>query len=301
MLKFRKLRLLRTPKNILGWLLYTYCPSLMSERYWLEMNYLLLTRHQLNLDNPKTFNEKIQWLKLYDRNPLYTQLVDKYLVKEWVAAKIGSEHIIPTLKKYQTIDEIELSDLPDRFVLKCNHDSGSVIICRNKAQFNLDAAKMKLEECLNSDTSAFCGEWAYKNVSRCIIAEKYMEEDGQNDLMDYKFFCFDGVPRILYMSRDHAQNCTTDFFDMDFNHLPIRMQAPNSKVLPTKPKQFEELKHLAAILSQGIPQVRVDFYVINGTIYFGEMTFYHCGGMVPVQPYEWNLKMGEMITLPAKK
>ena len=167
-----------------------------------------------------------------------------------------------------------------------------------KSTFDINAAKIKLAKSLKFDTYSFCGEWAYKDVPRCIIAEKYMEEEGQTDLMDYKLFCFNGEPKILYMSRDHAQNCTTDFFDMNFNRIPMRMQAPNSEISPIKPKQFDELKRLASILSQGIPQVRVDFYVINDNIYFGEMTFYHCGGMVPVQPYEWNLKMGEWIILP---
>lgn len=301
MFKFRKLRFLRTPRNIIGWIMYNYCPKLMGKRYWQEMNYLLLTRLPLDLDNPRTFNEKLQWLKLYDRNPLYTKLVDKYLVKEWVAEKIGKEYVIPTLKMYKSPDEIDLSELPNQFVLKCNHDSGSVIICTDKSRFDLVSAKKKLAERLKFDTYAFCGEWAYKNVPRCIIAEKFMEEEGQQDLMDYKFFCFDGVPRVMYMSQDHAEHCTTDFFDMKFNRLPIRMQASNSDVPPPKPKQFEELKRLAKILSKGIPQVRVDFYVIKGHVYFGEMTFYHCGGMVQVQPLEWNLKLGEMIHLPQKK
>lgn len=297
---FRKVRFLKTPKNIVGWVMYNCCPWLMTRRYWQEMNYLLLTRQHLNLDNPKTFNEKLQWLKLYDRNPLYTKLVDKYLVKDWVAEKIGREYIIPTLAVYESPNEIVLDELPNQFVLKCNHDSGSVVICRDKNVFDFDEAKRKLDRCLKKSTYAFCGEWAYKDVPRRIIAEKYMEEVGQSDLMDYKLFCFGGVPRILYMSRDHARNCTTDFFDMDFNRLPIRMQAPNSEIPPQKPKEFDELKRLASILSQGIPQVRVDFYVINGKIYFGEMTFYHCGGMVQVQPYEWNVKMGDMIQLPSK-
>lgn len=301
MFKFRKLRFLRTPKNIIGWLLYSYCPWIMTKKYRQEICYLLLTRTPLDLNNPKTFNEKLQWLKVYDRNPLYTKLVDKYLVKDWVANKIGDKYIIPTLAMYKEPNEIDLSKLPEQFVLKCNHDSGSVIICKDKSSFDINSARVKLAKSLKFDTYAFCGEWAYKNVPRCIIAEKYMEEEGQTDLMDYKLFCFNGEPRILYMSRDHAQNCTTDFFDMDFNPIPMRMQAPNSEIPPAKPKQFEELKRLASILSQGIPQVRVDFYVINDQIYFGEMTFYHCGGMVPVQPYEWNLKMGEMIKLPNEK
>lgn len=298
---FKRLHLLKTPKEYLGWVLFNICPDLMSDRFHLEMNYLFTKREHLNLNHPVTFNEKIQWLKIYDRNPLYTKLVDKYLVKDWVKQKIGEEYVIPCLAKYDSPEDIKLDSLPEQFVLKCNHDSGSVVICKDKASFDLDNAKKKLAACLDTDTSSFFCEWAYRNVPRCIIVEPFLKEEGNDDLMDYKFFCFDGVPRIMYMSRDHSEQATTDFFDMDFNHLPIRMQAPPSKDLPAKPEQFDKLKELASCLSQGIPQVRVDFYVVNDHIYFGEMTFYHCGGMVTVQPYEWNVKMGEMIHLPEKR
>lgn len=298
---FRRLRLIKTPKEFLGWIMFMTCPNWMSDRFHLEMNYLFTKREHLDLDAPKTFNEKLQWLKIYDRNPLYTKLVDKYLVKYWVEGIIGEEYIIPTLARYKSPNEINLNALPDQFVLKCNHDSGSVVICKDKKTFDLDKAKIKLEKCLQRDTSSFFCEWAYRNVPRCIIAEPLMKDGDHEDLMDYKFFCFDGVPRLMYMSKDHAQNVTTDFFDMEFNHLPIRMQAPPSSVLPNKPLQFEIMKELATRLSQGIPHVRVDFYVINEHVYFGEMTFYHCGGMVAVQPLKWNLKMGEMIRLPERR
>lgn len=297
---FKRLRRVTSFREFVGWFMYKFCPSLMSDRLHLETLYLTCTHEHLNMKNPRTFNEKIQWLKLYNRNPLYVTLVDKYLVKDWVADKIGGEYIIPTLKKYDSADEINLAELPERFVLKCNHDSGSVIICKDKSKFEIDKAKEFYRERLKYDPSAVCGEWVYKDVPRCIIAEEYLEDPQNDDLMDYKWFCFDGVPRIMYMSRDHAQNATTDFFDMDFNRLPIRMQAPNSEIIPKKPRQFEKMKELAEILSEGMPQVRVDFYVINEKIYFGEMTFFHCGGMVKVKPEEWNLKMGDMIKLPQK-
>lgn len=281
--------------------MFRICPNWMSDRFHLEMNYLFTKREYLDLDHPRTFNEKLQWLKIYDRNPLYTRLADKYLVKDWVKEKIGAEYVIPTLAKYDRAEDIRLEDLPDQFVLKCNHDSGSVTICKDKTTFDLEAAKRKLAWCLEQDSSSYFCEWAYRHIPRCIIAEPFMKEEGQDELMDYKFFCFGGEPKVMYLSRDHAEHATTDFFDMDFNHLPIRMQAPPSEVLPKRPEQFEMLKELAACLSQGIPQVRVDFYVINQRIYFGEMTFYHCGGMVTVQPPEWNAKMGDMIVLPTKR
>jgi hypothetical protein len=298
---FKRLKLIKSLKEFIGWFMYRVCPNWMSDRFYLEMYYLFTKREHLNLDNPKTFNEKLQWLKIYNRNPEYVRLVDKYLVKEWVAGKIGYQYIIPTLAKFDTADELSIDQLPNQFVLKCNHDSGSVIVCKDKATFDLEQARTFYKDRLQFNYFDVCGEWVYRDVPRCIIAEQYMEEFGNADLMDYKFFCFDGVPRIMYMSRDHAAQCTTDFFDMEFNRLPIRMQAPPSKETPAKPAQFEDMKRLAAVLSQGIPQVRVDFYIINNQIYFGELTFYHCGGMVTVQPYEWNLKMGDMINLPVKQ
>lgn len=298
---FKRVKLLESPRDVLGWAMYRLCPNLMSDRFRLEMFYLFEKRKHLNLDHPVTYNEKLQWLKIYDRNPLYTKLVDKYLVKDWVKSKIGENYVIPTIKRYASPDQIDLDTLPNQFVLKCNHDSGSVVICKDKTLFDLDAAKEKLTKCLKTSPYQSYFEWAYRDVPRCIIAEQFMMEEGNDDLMDYKFFCFNGKPEIMYMSRDHSREVTTDFFDMDFNHLPMRMQAPPSKVCPQKPEQFEKLKELASCLSQDIPHVRVDFYVINGKIYFGEMTFYHCGGMVDVQPYEWNVRLGEMIDLPEKR
>ncbi len=297
---FKRLRRVKNPRELLGWFMYRCCPCLMSDRLHLETLYLTWKHEHLNLDNPRTFNEKLQWLKLYDRNPIYIRLVDKHLVKKWVADKIGEEYIIPTLAVYKSAEEIDIAQLPEKFVLKCNHDSGSVKICNNKSTFDIAAIKDFYRQRLKYDPSKVCGEWVYKDVPRLIIAEQFMEETDNKDLMDYKWFCFDGVPRIMYMSRDHAEHATTDFFDMDFNRLPIRMQAPNSDVCPKKPDLFDKMRELASVLSQGIPQVRVDFYIINNQIYFGEMTFYHCGGMVKVQPEEWNVKMGDMIHLPRR-
>lgn len=398
--------------------------------------------YPLDLKHPQTFNEKLQWLKLYNRNPLYTTLVDKYRVKHWVAEKIGEQYVIPTLAVYDSVDDIDLDKLPNQFVLKCNHDSGSVVICRDKLTFDFAAAKRILQNGLNTDFYLKHREWPYKNVKRCIIAEKYLEPvvesidiashimdyriycfDG-NPLMiyaytnylqsnnskpepsncdyfdvnwqplpyiqrsqsrgnierpkelscmldaaqqmskdipfaridfyetdklylgeitfypgaglskfhphiwdkkigehinlqkcnirerknmlkggviyDYKFFCFNGKPRFMYIGADKAENPTSDFFDMEFNHLPIRMTDPNAETPPQKPKEFEELKRVATVLCKGFPHVRVDFYVVSGQIYFGEMTFFHMAGLSPVKPLEWNLRVGNWLKLPKR-
>ena len=294
---FNRLKLVKTPREFWGWFLFRVKPSAMSDRLRLEMKYLYRMHEHLDLDHPVTFNEKLQWLKLYDRNPRYTMMVDKYLVKEYIVKILGEGHVIPTLAVYQNADEIDFEALPNQFVMKCNHDSHSVIICRDKSKLDFDSVKQYYRERLKFEAFDVCEEWAYKNVPRRILVEKYMEDLSGDALMDYKWFCFDGEPKIMYMSRDASAHPTTDFFDMDFNPLPIRMQDPNSDVLPDKPAQFEEMMAMARRLSQGIPQVRVDFYVINGQIYFGEFTFYHCGGMQKIKPDEWNVKMGDMIRL----
>ena len=276
-------------------LLCRYIPNYVPDKWYLEVLFFQKMGCFLNLKHPKTYNEKLQWLKLYDRNPLYTTLVDKYRVKQYVADKIGEQYVVPLLAVYNSVNEIDLSTLPNQFVLKCNHDSGSFAICRDKNNFDIESAKRKLDKGLKTDFYKIAREWPYKNVKRCIIAEQYLEtEDGV--LCDYKFFCFNGTPEIMYIGADKADEPTSDFYDMDFNHLPIRMVDPNAAVPPLRPQCFEQMKQIATTLSIGIPHVRVDFYCVNNKIYFGEYTFYHMGGFSEVKPSEWNNRLGEYIT-----
>lgn len=256
--------------------------------------------YRMDFENPVTYNEKLQWLKLHDHNPIYADFVDKNSAKRLVGEKIGFDHIIPTLGVYESFDEIDFNALPDKFILKCTHDSGSVVICRDKESFDRNMARRKLTKSLARNWYMLGREWPYKNIPRRIIAEKYLENSGSGEevLTDYKFFCFDGEPKIVYVSKDKAREPHTDFFDMDFNHLPIRMQDKNSDVPPSKPDKFEEMKRYAAILSAGIPHVRVDFYVVDSVVYFGELTFYHSCGCAPVHPVEWSKALGDWIKLP---
>ena len=275
----------------------------MSDRTFIRFLYKGYFGHYPDLDNPKTYNEKLQWLKLNDRNPLYTQLVDKYRVRDYIKNKIGGEYLIPLLGVWDTPDQIDFSQLPDQFVLKCNHDTGSVIVCRDKAQFDEKKARDKLQRCLANGTYWYTREWPYKNVQPCIIAEQYMEDNTFHELRDYKFFCFDGIPRAMYIATGRLNPDTPtsfDFFDMDFNHLDIRQAHPNAVNTPEKPNNFEKMKELAGILSEGFSHVRVDFYEINNRVYFGEMTFYHMGGVYPFVPDSWDLEMGSWLHLPNK-
>ncbi len=257
---------------------------------------------ELDLENPCTYSEKLQWLKLYDRRPEYTALVDKYEVKKIVADMIGEEYIIPTLGVWDSFEQIDFDSLPQQFVLKCTHDSGGLVVCKNKDDLNYNKVKKKLEKCLAHDYFVSHREWPYKNVKRRIIAEVYMEDEQTSELRDYKFFCFDGEVKAMFIATDRGRDTETkfDFFDEKFNHLPFINGHPNAENCPQKPQCFELMKRLAATLSNGIPEVRVDLYEVNGKVYFGEMTFFHWSGLMPFEPEKWDYTFGSWIKLPRK-
>lgn len=268
---------------------------------FLKIAYRIKMRRKLNLVNPVTYNEKLQWLKLYDRKEVYTKLVDKYEVKKIVASIIGDEYIIPTLGIWHHFDEIDFESLPDQFVLKCTHDSGGVVVCKNKKSLDKKKAKSIIEDSLKRNFFQVGREWPYKNVLPRIIAEEYKEDPDTKELRDYKFFCFDGNVKSLFIASDRfseSEETKFDFFDANFTHLPFTNGHPNASVPPKKPNQFDLMKELAAKLSLGIPQVRVDFYEVGDKVFFGEMTFFHWSGMKAFIPEEWDYKFGEYIKLP---
>lgn len=271
------------------------------DNFFYEKYYRIALKKELNLDNPVTYNEKIQWLKKYDRNPLYTKLVDKYEVKAIVADMIGEEYIIPTLGVYNSFDEIDFSILPDRFVIKVTHDSGGVIICKDKNKLNIANARRVINKALKRDYYLDWHEWPYKDVPKRIIIEELLEDAESEDLRDYKFFAFDGEVKALFIASDRqsaTEETKFDFYDENFEFLPFINGHPNSGMIMDKPKTFEKMKELAATLSEGIPHVRVDLYEVNGKIYFGELTFAHWSGFVPFEPEEWDYIFGSWIKLP---
>lgn len=274
---------------------------LLPDKQYLKLAYWARMGKKLNLKNPKSFTEKLQWLKLNDRRPIYTVMVDKYEVKKYVADIIGEEYIIPTLGVWDKFEDIDFDKLPNQFVLKCTHDSGGLVICKDKSKLDLQSARKKINKSLKNNYYFYNREWPYKNVKPRIIAEQYMVDESGYELKDYKFFCFNGVPKALFVATDRAnpnEETKFDFFDVDFNHLPFTNGHPNSTHKISKPHCFSDMKSLAASLSKGIPQIRVDLYNINGKIYFGELTLFHWSGMVPFVPEEWDYKFGEWITLP---
>jgi len=272
----------------------------VSSELFLKRMYRYYFGKELNLENPETYTEKLQWLKIYDHRPVYTTMVDKYEAKRFVAERIGEEYVIPVLGVWNHAHEINFDTLPQKFVLKTTHDSGSILICKDKTALNIPKVIKTLDRFLKREYYENNREWPYKHVKPRIIAEAYMEDSHYKELRDYKFFTFGGEPKVLYIAqgRGKGEPTVADFFDMEFNHLPFTIDHDMAPIPPEKPVNFELMKEFAAKLSQGTPQLRVDFYEVDGRVYFGEMTFFHCSGFAPFHPETWDYKFGEWVQLP---
>ena len=279
------------PKKFLIVLLKKTSP-VWPDKLYIRLLFRLSMGKWPNLRNPQTYSEKLQWLKLYDRKPEYTRMVDKYAVKEYVAGIIGDDYVIPTLGVWDKPEDIEWDTLPNQFVLKCTHDSGGVVICTDKRVFDRKAAIKKLNKSLKTNYYWRNREWPYKNVQKRIIAEKYVcPSPGSKDLPDYKFFCFDGEVKALFVATERQnpnEEVKFDFFDADFNHLPFRQGHENARFTPQKPKNFDVMKKAAAQLSKGMPHARVDLYEVGDKVLFGEVTLFHFSGVMPFRPDSWD-------------
>ncbi|MBQ3667088.1 MAG: hypothetical protein II913_03410 [Elusimicrobiaceae bacterium] len=270
---------------------------LLPDEWYIQLQYFYHFHRFANLKNPQTFNEKLQWLKLHDHNPLYTTLVDKYAVKKWVADKIGEEYIIPTLGVWNKAEDIDFDKLPNQFVLKVNHDSGGLVICRDKSKLDKQAAIAKLSGALKNNGYWYGREWPYKNVKPCILAEKYIEDAETKELWDYKLMCFNGKVRCSFVCTERftENGLKVTFYDDDWNIMPFERHYPRRKTPMAKPLNYEEMVNLAEKLSKGIPFVRVDFYSVQGKTYFGELTFYPGSGLEEFVPSEWDKKIGDWL------
>lgn len=268
----RFMKIIRRPSTIIRSIGYRGLLNWLDDERYLRIIYRATFGKRLDLQHPVTFNEKLQWLKINDRQPVYTTMVDKYEAKRYVADIIGEEYIIPLLGVWDRFEDIDFDALPDRFVLKCTHDCGSTLICRDKKQFDVRAARKMYTRLLKQNYYVRNREWPYKNVKPRIIAEEYMEDAATGDLRDYKFFTFGGRTELLYVAtgRDGGvENLRFDFYDADFHHLDLVSAHPNAPVQPEKPAQFELMKELACRLAKDVPHLRVDFYEANGKVYFG--------------------------------
>lgn len=289
------------PKWGISVILRRYFYKIMDDETFIKWRYRLATGQFPNLKNPQSYNEKLQWLKLHNKQSVYTKLVDKCDVKEYVQNKIGSEHIIPTLAVYNSFDEIDFDKLPNQFVLKTTHDSGGVVVCSDKTKLNKKAVRKKIEKSLKHNYFYIGREYPYLKVKPRIIAEKYMVDESKTELKDYKFFCFKGKCKMLFVATDRGiGDVKFDFFDTNFNHLPFKQGHPWATKTINKPVGFEKMIEIAEILSADFLHVRVDLYDINGQIYFGELTFFHNSGFVSFSPKEWDYKIGEWLQLPTE-
>lgn len=291
----------KNPRSIGLALLCRVAKYISNDRLYLKIRYFLELGQRLDLDNPKTFNEKLNWLKLYNRKPEYTMMVDKYAVKEYVANKIGKEYVIPTLGVWNTPEEIDFDALPNQFVLKTTHGGGGggVVICKDKATFIKDLAIAKLNRAMKADIYILFREWPYKNVEKRIIAEKY-EEDSNGELPDYKFYCFNGRMQFMFIASGRfSGNKTFDYYDKNFKKMQFEWGAPASSIILQEPIFIKEMVKIAEEISKEIPHARVDLFYASGHIYFGEITFFDGSGFTPFVPAEWDLKIGRMLGLPA--
>lgn len=267
------------------------------DKLYLKIVYRIKTGKKLNLKNPTGFCEKLNYLKIYNKIEKYTDLVDKIKVKEYITKNFGEEYIFPTLGVWDHYRQIDFNNLPDKFVLKCNHDSGSIKVVVDKSEINHKEFENFFENRLKQNPFYIGREYPYKNVKPKIMAEKYMTPKGKVDINDFKFFCFDGEPKIMYIASQRSIDCKFDFYDMNFSHLNIVNIHPQSGVEIEKPEKFEDMVEFARKLSKGFKFVRVDLYQIDGKIYFGEFTFFHGGGFWLMKPEKWEKILGDWINI----
>lgn len=274
--------IIKEPKFILYYI-DKYLKIRINDELYLRIMYKRIFNKELNLDNPSTFDEKLQWLKLHNKNPEYTNMVDKYEVKNYIKEMLGEQYIIPTIGIYDKFEQIDFDKLPNQFVMKCTHDSGSTVVCKDKSKFDKLAAKKKIKKALRNNFFYSGREWPYKNVKPRILIEKYME-DYTGELLDYKIYAFNGKCEYVMVCIDREkENEKTKFiyYDKKWN---IKKEFSNDgikygdKIILQKPKNLDKMFEFASILSKGINFVRVDFYEIDSKLYFGELTFYPSSG-----------------------
>lgn len=295
------IKYLTNSKYRFDWNAYHGKYNSMSDEEYLKRKFKMKVGYELNLSNPRSFNEKIQWLKIHDRNPQYAKLVDKYEAKKIVSKKWGEKYIIPTIGVWNNFNEIDFQKLPNEFVLKCTHDSGGVVICYDKEKLDFNSAKIKIEKCLKHNYYFSGREYPYKDIKPRIIAEKLMVSDNENrDLNDYKLMCFNGKVRCSFVcsNRFGDGSLYVNFYDEDWKPMPFIRKYPKNPKEILKPHCYDDMVRLAEEISKEIPFLRVDFYECQGAIYFGEFTFYPGSGMEWFDPVEWDYKLGNMIILP---
>lgn len=287
--------------KIKDFVIYRIC-KLIPDRTWLELKYFLCFKKRCNLKNPQTFNEKLQWLKLYDQRDEHTVMVDKYAMKEYVTKIVGPGHVVPVLGVWERVEDIDFDLLPQSFVLKVTHDCGGLVICKDKKKLDIAAAKAKLAAALKSDYYIRYREWPYKNVRPRIFAEAYMEDESGVELKDYKVFNFNGVPCCIQVDFDRFVGHKKNIYSTEWEYMELAYNFPTypEHQIP-RPEGLEKMLEIAAALSKGESFVRTDFYVVDGHVYVGEITFFPVSGYGKFTPEEYDLQFGNRIQLPEEK
>jgi hypothetical protein len=299
------IKLLTQPEAVRIYLLKRFS-WMIPAKYYLEMLFHVRMGYKLNIKSPRTFNEKLQWLKLYDRKPEYPNMVDKFEVKEYVRGILGNEYIVPLLGVWEKPEDIEWGKLPNQFVLKTTHGGGStgVVICPDKKSFDKEKAISVLNKSMKDNIWSELREWPYKNLHKRIIAEEYLTDQTNSvngDLNDYKFYCFNGNVKYCEVITGRRTKKQIDFFDLNWNHMDFTFNGYDfADQRPQKPKCFDTMVEVAGKLCKDKPYSRIDLYVIGNKVYFGEITFYPASGFRGFHPDEWNIRLGDMITLPVK-
>lgn len=300
----RLLNAIKDPSKVILYLAEKGYFDRKSDEKYLRLKYRAKMGKKLELDEPRTFNEKLQWLKLHDRRPEYTVMVDKHRVREYISEKLGAQYLIEQLGVWDSPDEIDFAALPDRFVMKCNHNSGlGMCICTDKASLDMERVKAELRKGLEQDYYLTGREWPYQDVPRKIVAEQFLESDG-GGLTDHKIHCFNGVPRFILVCRDRftESGLVEDFYTPAWERMEVkRPKIPNGAAPLPKPEKLDEMLALAEKLSKDIPFLRVDLYLVEGKIYFSELTFFPASGFEGYDPPEWDRTFGQWLELPAKQ
>ena len=273
--------------------------NFLPDKLYLKTVFRAETGYRLNLRHPRTYNEKLQWIKLYDRRPEYILYADKYRVREYIAKAIGESYLVPLIGVYSKVEEIPWDELPDRFVLKCNHASGTNVICRDKHDLDIALTEEKLDAWLKRNAYWGAREWCYKDIEPCIICEAFIETPDGNTPDDYKFMCFNGVPRLIQVHHDRYGDHTLDYYTPEWKKSDLhRIDASTSEKVVEKPEKLNEMLSIAETLSKDIYYARIDLYYVNGSIYFGEITLYPTGGFSTFAKHEDDLLLGSYMKLP---
>lgn len=298
-LNMRLIRLLKDPRIIILKMIGQGMFEWMPEERIIKIMYKIKMNKDIDLEKPTTFNEKMQWLKLYDRKDEYTIMVDKYEARNYIADKVGKEYLVPLLGVWDNFDEISFDDLPNQFVLKTTHDSGGVIVCQNKSELNWEKARKKINKCLKTNYYYRGREYPYKNIKPRIIAEKYLASP-EGDLKDFKIMCFNGKPKIILTcsERFYDSGLKLDFFDTEWNHLDVcRPKASNSSHKIERPTHLEEMLFISKEIAKDMSFVRVDFFEVNNKIYLGEITLYPSSGFEAFVPESFDNILGNILEL----